>query len=81
MGIGLMTPYFFSANSGVVDDTRRVSDWIETHRQAGDQTLFMISVCTLFLSVRGYQLYQFMMATKVSTERLSFKKMKLGPKL
>jgi 4-amino-4-deoxy-L-arabinose transferase-like glycosyltransferase/lipid-A-disaccharide synthase-like uncharacterized protein len=38
MGIGLMTPYFFSANPEVVNDTRRVSDWIVTHRQAEDQT-------------------------------------------
>jgi hypothetical protein len=38
MGIGLMATYFFSANPGVVNDTRRVSDWIVTHRKAEDQT-------------------------------------------
>ncbi len=37
MGLTLMATYFFSANPGVVNDTRRVSDWISSHHQPNDK--------------------------------------------
>lgn len=37
MGIGLMASYFFSANPAVVNDTRRVAEWVSTHQEPQDQ--------------------------------------------
>jgi hypothetical protein len=34
---GLMASYFFSANPAVVNDTRRVAEWVSTHKEPQDQ--------------------------------------------
>lgn len=37
MGVGLMASYFFSANPAVVNDTRRVAEWVSANHEPQDE--------------------------------------------